>query len=108
MSEPFPYEDSRKLRNDFSKSFSELSEELSFNADFNMFSMNIDGCIDYIVSGKIIPNNQLKILSQSFFEFFPEYLFLKEHLCNYPDLYKELKNFEYARNLIIEYVKSKN
>lgn len=62
LANPFPYNDTDKIQEDFQKHFSNLSdEEASLTGDFNTYCMNIAGTLSYVLAGSInkIPKSQM-------------------------------------------------
>lgn len=96
----FPYEDLEAIRENYIK---DMKEENDLTEDFNNFSLLVAGSVSYAVSNKKIPPYQKELLKKDFYETFPQYSFLKSILPNYPDLYKELRDFEEARVLLLNF-----
>ncbi|MCM3341865.1 YxiJ-like family protein [Paenibacillus sp. MER TA 81-3] len=104
---PFPYEDTSRIKVDFQTDF-ELLEDESLNADFNDYCTVIVGTISYILKGNVakIPKKQIDLLCKSFFERFPQYCFIEASLVSYPDFQNEYNNHEQTRKLILEFLHS--
>lgn len=102
---PFPYEDTKKIKRDFERDFISLVDE-SLNADFNDYCTVIVGTTSYILKGKVteIPKKQVELLNKDFFQRFPNYSFIKTSLKNYPDFQAEYNNHEQLRILILDYL----
>lgn len=100
---PFPYRDTDKIQKDFSSEFSVLNEEYCFTADFNCYWANIAGVVSYVLKGRIqeIPHSQIQKLKYNFFELFPGYKFLEDHLKRYPLFYREYTAYERGRRLLL-------
>lgn len=107
MGNPFPYEETSKIKLDFERDFGLLEDE-SLNADFNDYCTVIVGTMSYILKGKIdkIPSRQIELLRRGFFERFPQYNFFESELANYPDFHNEYNNHEKLRKLILDYLNS--
>ncbi|MGZ0052669.1 YxiJ family protein [Brevibacillus gelatini] len=105
---PFPYEDTNRMKCDFESDF-ELLEEESLNADFNDYCALIIGTTSYILNGNVakIPEKQIKVLNEGFFQRFPQFSFVEAKLENYPDFQNEYINHEELRKLILDYLQSK-
>ncbi|MFC8687863.1 YxiJ family protein [Brevibacillus porteri] len=106
LSNPFPYEDTKKMEKEWGEHFSALPEEHCFNADFSYYCSVIAGTISYIVKGKAmnIPKGQIDYIRKSFFEVSPQYCFIKESLGKYPKLFNEYTSNEQARKLILDFI----
>ncbi|WP_374018147.1 YxiJ family protein [Paenibacillus thiaminolyticus] len=104
---PYPYEDTKKIKSDFEMDFISLEDE-SFNADFNEYCTVIVGTTSYILKGKAtnIPKKQVELLNEDFFQRFPKYRFIETSLKNYPDFQAEYNNHEQLRKLILDYLHS--
>jgi len=104
---PFPYEDTSRMKIDFESDFEVLEEE-SLNADFNDYCALINGTTSYILNGNVanIPERQIKLLNESFFQRFPQFSFIEAKLENYPDFQNEYINHEELRKLILDYLQS--
>ncbi|MFC3883298.1 YxiJ family protein [Bacillus songklensis] len=100
---PFPYDDTDKIQDDFNK---ELSEEDCLTGDLNSYWMNIDGSLIYVLRGrsKRIPQGQIDWLHLSFFDIFHQYRFMEEKMADYPTFYEEYMNFEKVRKLLLDYL----
>ncbi|MBP1988686.1 YxiJ family protein [Paenibacillus eucommiae] len=98
---PFPYEDTEKIK----RKFASLEVE-SLNADFNDYCAVIAGTTSYILKGKVteIPNKQVELLNEDFFQRFPNYSLIETSLKKYPDFQAEYNNFEQLRHLIQKYL----
>ena len=105
LHEPSPYEDIRKMQNDYKEQFSNLKEWEIFNADFSQFCSLIEGTLSYVIQDNIsdIPKKQIEYLKFGFFEFFKMYAFCEDIICNYENLYKEYSYHEQARKLLLDY-----
>ncbi|ALC89150.1 hypothetical protein AM500_04605 [Bacillus sp. FJAT-18017] len=104
LGNPFPYSDIYKVLEDFKNEFLSLSEDEDFLiGDFNTYCMNIAGTLSYVLGGKInkIPQGQIEMLKESFFDFYKQYKFLEEKVENYNEFFQEYKNFERARRLLL-------
>ncbi|GGH61412.1 hypothetical protein GCM10008014_36830 [Paenibacillus silvae] len=104
MSNPFPYEDIAKMREDFKEDFSRTDD--SFSADFNDYCSVIAGTITYIINNNAggIPERQVDLLRKGFFERFQHYSFLEEKLLQYPHLFNEYITHEKVRKLILDFL----
>ncbi|CCF14319.1 putative uncharacterized protein [Brevibacillus laterosporus GI-9] len=104
---PFPYEDTRRIKIDFERDFVLLQDE-SLNADFNDYCTVIVGSTSYILKGNVanIPKKQVELLNEGFFQRFPQYSFIETSLKNYPDFQNEYNNHEQLRKLILDYLHS--
>jgi len=100
----FSNEDIEQIEKDFEDS---ISAEDWLDADFNEFCMLIAGSSSYVLGNKKIPNNQLQFLYNDFFSLYPKHSFLKNSVRNYPHFYKELVNFEKARELLLVIIQIK-
>ena len=105
MENPFPYEETTKIKVDFERDFRLLEDE-SLNADFNDYcNLNV-GTMSYILKGNIdkIPSRQIELLNKGFFERFSKYNFFEANLVKYPDFQSEYNNHEKLRKLILDYL----
>ncbi|CAM5795909.1 YxiJ family protein [Brevibacillus borstelensis] len=104
---PFPYEDTNRIKIDFESEF-ELLEEENLNADFNDYCTLIVGTTSYILKGNVanIPKKQIEFLNEDFFQRFPQYSFIKAKLENYPDFQNEYIIHEELRKIIFDYLQS--
>ncbi|HWO97408.1 MAG TPA: YxiJ family protein [Bacillus sp. (in: firmicutes)] len=100
---PFPYDDTDKMQDDFNK---ELSENDCLTGDLNTYWMNIAGSLSYVLNGgsKRIPQGQIDWLHLSFFDIFHQYRFLEEKITDYPTFYGEYINYEKIRKLLLDYL----
>ena len=107
MVNPFPYEETSKIKIDFERDFVLLEDE-SLNPDFNDYCTVIVGTTSYILKGNVdkIPNRQIELLKKGFFERFPKYNFIESSLKNYPAFQNEYNNHEKLRKLIRDYLNS--
>ncbi|WP_139488268.1 YxiJ family protein [Brevibacillus dissolubilis] len=98
---PFPYPDIHQMQKEFESHFSMLGGIIT--ADFHDYCTTIAGTITYVRSGhqEDIQETQLALLPHTFFERFPEYAFLEEHLDRYPMFQSEYNLFEQARKLLV-------
>jgi len=97
----FPYEDISRIEKEFGNKNPEIE---NFIEDFNNFCLLVAGSCTYILSNNKIPKYQRKNLERDFFTQYPEYCFIQPELGRYSDLYRELKSFESARELLIEII----
>ncbi|MBM7110326.1 YxiJ family protein [Brevibacillus laterosporus] len=102
---PFPYEETSKIKIDFERDFVLLEDE-SLNADFNDFCTLMGGTTSYILKGNVdkIPKRQIELLNKGFFERFPQYQFFESSLEKYPDFQNEYNIHEQLRKLILDYL----
>ncbi|WP_043930668.1 YxiJ family protein [Bacillus sp. EB01] len=104
LGNPFPYSDIYKILEDFEKEFLALSDDEDFLiGDFNSYLMNIAGTLSYVLGGKInkIPQGQIEMLRESFFDFYNQYKFLENKIEDYNEFFQEYKIFDQARKLLI-------
>ena len=104
LDKPFPYRDTNKIQDDFQTEFLNLTdEEDSLVGDFNTHCMNIAGTLSYVLAGKTkkIPQGQIEMLQNSFFDFFKQYMFFEDKIETYNDFFQEYKNFEQTRKLLL-------
>ncbi|MGJ7910464.1 YxiJ family protein [Neobacillus sp. LXY-1] len=103
LTKPYPSRDTDKIQNDFRSFF---SEDDCINGDLNTYWMNIVASSTTISKGKFkeITNKQIKLMEQSFFDYFKQYKFLESHINNYPIFYEEYLNHEKARMLTLYYL----
>ena len=99
LSSAFPSEDIVKLENILGNDHPEAQE---FVAHFEEFCMLIAGSCTYVIGKKNIPKYQAQFLKEDFFSSYPQYAFLQPLLRDYPDLYKVMKNYETARELLVK------
>ncbi|WP_002147602.1 YxiJ-like family protein [Bacillus cereus] len=100
---PFPYRDTRKLQQDYKNTF---TEDDCINADLNYYWMHTAGTLIRVLNKneKKISFQRIKWLRKSFFEWFPQYLFLETKIVKYPILYRDFMNYEKARKLLLYYL----
>lgn len=108
LSNPFPYEDTNKIKAEFKGNFAQIDENL--NADFSDYCSVIEGTITYILNANVegIPERQVELIHKSFFERFEQYSFIEERLSYYPNLCNEYNVHEKARRLILDFLSSHN
>lgn len=111
-SNPFPYEDFRKLQYDFAIEFKKLVPNEIITADFNTYMMFILGLSSGGIRSKLEdPVERFKTkewLNKSFFEWFPEYRFLEPYdLSTYKQLNKVWGVLERLRNKLVEIIKQR-
>ncbi|RPK10766.1 YxiJ family protein [Priestia endophytica] len=99
---PFPYNEIRKLKNDWRHY---LSEDDCLSGDLNTYWMSIYGSALYIAKGKSMERRKEKVefLMLSFFKRFEQYKPLEQHINQYPLFYQEYMNHEKVRILILYY-----
>ena len=105
LDKPFPYREIDKIQADFRAEFLSLSDESDFlMGDFNTYCMNIAGTLSYVLAGKTnkIPQGQIEMLQKSFFELFKQYKFFEDQIETYKDFFREYKNFEQTRTLLLK------
>lgn len=98
----FPYEEIRKLKNDWGHY---LSEDDCLSGDLNTYWMSIYGSALYIAKGKSMERRKknVEFLTLSFFNRFKQYKPLEQHINQYPLFYREYMNHEKVRVLILYY-----
>ncbi|CAH1232199.1 hypothetical protein PAECIP111891_06968 [Paenibacillus allorhizoplanae] len=104
---PFPYRDMEKVQADFRSDFMRLPDSENFLiGDFNTYCMNVAGTLSYILAGneEKIPQRQIELLQLAFFDWFPQYQFIKDRIWNYSDLSEEYTNFNEARIILIRHL----
>ncbi|WOD61315.1 YxiJ-like family protein [Niallia taxi] len=103
LQNPFPYQDSSKIQQDFKK---QLLEEDCLIADLNTYWMMIAGSLSFLIRGQSrnISPKSIAWLQMSFFEIFKQYQFLEPHIDQYPYFYKEYIHFDKARHFIVFYL----
>ena len=103
---PFPYEDTDKIKSDFER----LLKDESLNADFNDYCTLIAGTTSYIFNDHVanIPRKQTEFLNEGFFQRFPQYSFIETKLESYPDFLTEYNNHEKLRKLILDFLQRKS
>ncbi|PET65387.1 hypothetical protein CN514_12150 [Bacillus sp. AFS001701] len=104
LKNPFPYQDTELIQNDYKDFF---SEDDCLNADLNTYWMIILSSHNYIIRGKsdeIYKKNLIKWLKLSFFDQFDQYKFLKTNIDKYPIFYKDYLNYEKTRMYILYYL----
>lgn len=106
---PFPTSDINKIYEDFQTEFLNLPNylepyEVDFYEDFRYYCENIAGTLSYVLEDKAnqIPPGQIDMLYKSFFEYYNQYVFLEGHIANYHYFFQEYKNFEQARELLLQ------
>ena len=106
LANPFPYEDTKRIKSDFERDFILLKDE-SLNADFNDYCTLIVGTTSYFIKGNVtnIPKKQVELLKENFFQRFPKYSFIEASLRNYPDFKAEYNIHEELRKLILDYLR---
>jgi hypothetical protein len=109
-SNPFPYQDFRKLQDDFEIEFKKFVPNELITADFNTYMMFIYGLSSGGIKSKLEdPVDRFKTkewLNKSFYEWFPKYRFLEPYdLSIYKQLNKEWNVLERLRNKLIEIIK---
>lgn len=110
LGKTFPYRDTDKIQEDFRTEFLILSdEEDCLTGDFNTYCMNIAGTLSYVLAGKInkVPQGQMEMLQKSFFDYYKQYKFFEDKIEIYNDFFREYKNFEKTRTLLLLHLLSK-
>jgi hypothetical protein len=68
--------------------------------------MNITGTLSYVLAGneEKIPQRQIELLLLSFFDWFPQYKFIEDEICDYSNFSQEYNNYDEARILLIRHL----
>ncbi|WP_239616864.1 YxiJ-like family protein [Cohnella mopanensis] len=111
-SNPFPYDDFRKLQYDFAIEFKKFAPNETITADFNTYMKFILGLSSGGIRNSLEdPVERLKTkewLNKSFYEWFPKYRFLEPFdLSNYKELNKEWNVLDTLRKKLFELIKLK-
>ncbi|MDM5193834.1 YxiJ-like family protein [Bacillus hominis] len=103
LHKPFPYRATEKLQRDLKSKF---TEDDCINADFNHYWMHTAGTLSSVLNEneENITFQQIQWLRKSFFEWFPQYIFLETEIVKYPILYRDFMNYEKARKLLLYYL----
>lgn len=103
LHKPFPYRSIRKMQRDLKEKF---TEDDCISADLNYYWMHTAGTLSYILNNneKEIVFDQIRWLRKSFYEWFPQYRFIETEIVKYPVLYRDFRNYEKTRKLLLYYL----
>ncbi|MFD2114246.1 YxiJ family protein [Paenibacillus yanchengensis] len=103
VASPSPLASLHKIKLDFV----ELENE-NLHDDFNDYCSVVAGTISFVMIGNKdnISAEQIAVLSQDFFERFPQYRLFESSLENYPDFQNIYNNHEEFRKLVLRFINS--
>lgn len=103
LTNSWPYDEINLIQARYKKEITEHKKDADLIDDLNNFQLVISGSRSYVLSGKQIPKKQKELLREDFFESYPEYSFLRCRLNEYPAFQEELRVFEEARKILLNF-----